>query len=26
MALLDRLPDDGLAKEVDGAKQLLLAS
>jgi putative transposase len=26
MALLDRAPDDGLAKEVDGGKSLLLAS
>ncbi len=26
MALLDRVPDDGLTKEVDGAKSLLLAS
>ncbi len=26
MALLDRSPDDGLAKEVEGAKTVLLAS
>ena len=26
MALLDRAPDDGLTKEVDGGKSLLLAS